>query len=128
MKTQIIDAQTHTDEGPPGWTAGPGDITRQDTGLCDPRLIIDIPGACDEHLQFAKSPTGWKTQDEWSAFLVNLTTNGMKYPVTVFKEIDGTVHVWEGNHRLRAALALGWNQVPVEIRYFGNSQRGGLVI
>lgn len=33
-----------------------------------------------------------------------------------------------GNHRLRDAIAAGLNRVPVEIRYFGNSQRAGLVI
>lgn len=127
-ETQITSVETYIDEGPKGYAAGKNDITRQDTGQIDPRLIANIPGANGEHTFFANGNTGRMTNKEWIMFKTDLRANGMQYPTTIFKEIDGTVHVWEGNHRRAAALEMHMEQVPVEVRYFGNSQRQGLVI
>jgi hypothetical protein len=44
----------------------------------------------------------------------------------VHVEQDRHVHIQEGNHRLRAAHRAGI-PVPVEVKYFGNSQQQGLV-
>jgi len=126
--TKIQNAETYIDEGPKGWTGGKNDITRQDKGQIDPRLIAHIPGANNEQELFARRSTGRMTREEWEAFKLDLTKNGMEWPITIFKEKDGTVHVWEGNHRLVAALEMGWALAPIEVRYFGNSQRMGLVV
>ena len=120
--------KTWIDEGPSkNYTAGRNTVTRQDTGEIEIGKIKDLPGECGEHQMFARCSTGRMIQSEWNAFLDDLSKNGMEWPITIFKEKDGTVHISEGNHRMHAALELGWNLVPVEIRYFGNSQREGLV-
>jgi GNAT superfamily N-acetyltransferase len=36
---------------------------------------------------------------------------------------DGVAWVSEGNHRIMAAAALGWESIPVQIRYFDGGQR-----
>ena len=128
METQIANAETHIDEGPARWAGGKNDITRQDKGQINPGLIAHIPGANNEQKLFAAKQSGRMTRDEWRAFKRDLSNNGMQYPITIFKEKDGTIHIWEGNHRLAAALEMEWSQVPVEIHYFGNSQRAGLVV
>lgn len=46
----------------------------------------------------------------------------MKYPICIFVEQDGNIFLAEGNHRLQVAKQLNWQEAPVEIRYFGNSQ------
>ena len=53
---------------------------------------------------------------------------GVTDAILIFKEMDGRVYIHEGNHRLRAAVAAHLASVPVEVRYFGNSQRSGLVL
>lgn len=117
--------KTWIDEGPKGYSGSAA--TRGDEGEIDIGLIADLPGESNEHLLFARCPTGRMTQAKWDEFKADLTKNGMTEAIFVIKEKDGRVHISEGNHRLRAALELGWTRVPVEIRYFGNSQREGLV-
>jgi len=36
---------------------------------------------------------------------------------------DGSAWVNEGNHRIMAAAELGWETLPVEIRYFDGGER-----
>jgi len=38
-------------------------------------------------------------------------------------EPDGTVQVYEGNQRIAAAAEVGLETIPVEVRYFGGSER-----
>lgn len=120
--------QTWIDEGPKNWTAGAYAATRQDTGQVELAKIANLPGECNEHELFAQCRTGRMSMQEWDAFKANLSENGMNEAIFIIKEKDGRVHISEGNHRVRAAGELGWTMVPVEIRYFGNSQREGLVI
>jgi very-short-patch-repair endonuclease/endogenous inhibitor of DNA gyrase (YacG/DUF329 family) len=120
--------KTSIDEGPPGWTAGNNDITRTDKGMIPPQRIIGIPGERGEHRLFLSSPTGRYSPRDWDKFVQDIKKNGVKEPITIFKEKDGTVHIHEGNHRLRAAIEAGLKLVPVDIRYFGNSQRTGLIV
>jgi ParB-like chromosome segregation protein Spo0J len=62
----------------------------------------------------------------FAALVADLKANGMREPVTVHVEQDRRVHIHEGNHRLRAAHRAGI-AVPVEVKYFGNTQQHGLV-
>lgn len=113
------------DEGPQGYIADKNTVTRIDKGKINPQEIINLPGEYGEEKLFAICKTGHYTQSEWNVFLQDLSDNGMQYAITIFKEKDGVVHIHEGNHRLRAAIELGREFVPIEIRYFGNSQRRG---
>ena len=35
---------------------------------------------------------------------------------------DGTPYINEGNHRVKAAKALGWEYIPIELRYFNGGE------
>jgi len=120
--------KTRIDEGPPDWNAGRTDTTRSDRGMIDPREIVGLPGENDEHLLFKRDRTGGYGTAKWNAFVQDVKQNGVKEPIIIFKEKDGKVHISEGNHRVRAAVEAGLKDIPVEIRYFGNSQRDGLVV
>jgi len=114
------------DEGRPGWRAGPGDLTRLDTGVLPAARLLDIPGAAGEEVLFRRAPSGRMPPEAFAAMVEDLKAQGMRYPVTVHVEQDGRVLIHEGSHRLRAALQVGI-PVPVEVKYFGNVQRRGLV-
>jgi hypothetical protein len=120
--------KSQIDEGPPWWTPEPYTITRLDEGHVDPKELLHLPGMEGEHLLFENDHTGGYGEERWNALVEDIRVDGLKWAILVFKEMDGRVGIYEGNHRLRAAIAAGLNRVPVEIRYFGNSQRAGLVI
>lgn len=113
---------THLDEGPKTWRAGPADLTRVDVGEVDPTLLLSLPGAAEEQHLFAACPSGRMEPEAFDALVSSIKSEGMHHPVTVHVEIDGTVVITEGNHRLRAA-AQADAMARVEIKYFGNSQR-----
>lgn len=114
------------DEGTPTWRAGPGDLTRLDTGVLPAGMLLDLPGAEGEEALFRQSPTGRMGPEGFAALVADLKANGMRDPVTVHVEQNRRVHIHEGNHRLRAAHQAGL-AVPVEVKYFGNAQQAGLL-
>lgn len=117
----------HIDEGSPGFLAGPYDLTRMESWVLeDASGVMDIPGGAGEHLLFRDSPNGRMSPAQFADLIEDLKENGMHYPVTVHVEKDLRVMIYEGNHRLRAAIKAGC-KVKVEIKYFGNSQKAGLL-
>ena len=114
------------DEGPAGWRAGPGDLTRLDAGVLPAHLLVNLPGAAGEEDLFRRVPSGRMAPQSFADLVADLKARGMRSPVTLHVEQDGRVVIHEGNHRLRAALEAGI-PVPVEVKYFGNAQRRGLV-
>ena len=49
--------------------------------------------------------------------------NNKEYPPFVTIGYDGVPYVSEGNHRIMAADKLGWETMPVELRYFEGGER-----
>ena len=88
--------------------------------LVDINELKDLPGFKGEHLRretevskkHIKTLTESMEKDGW--------TGGS---VMVFVEMDGSVILGEGNHRVQAALNAGITEIPVEIKYFGNSNQ-----
>lgn len=79
--------------------------------------IINLPGMSGEHERIHPG-------DERVAELVqSMKEKGYddSEPVFINVEQDGTVHVNEGNHRMRAAREAGLTDIPVEVRYYGGS-------
>lgn len=104
-------------------SAKPTDVSRIDRGYIDPNLLSNIPGKCGEQLLFVMSPTGRMGKAEFARLTKSLSIGWSEImPVTVFVEKSGSVVIFEGNHRLRAAIAAGIDAF-VEIRWFGNSDR-----
>lgn len=52
-----------------------------------------------------------------------LTDSGEEYVPFINVAYDGTAWINEGNHRIMAALALGWSDLPVQISYFDGGER-----
>lgn len=52
-----------------------------------------------------------------------LTDSGKEYIPYIEVAHDGSAWVSEGNHRIMAAKELGWDSLPVEIRYFDGGER-----
>jgi len=52
-----------------------------------------------------------------------LSDDGREYAPFVTVAHNGEAWVSEGNHRIMAAAALGWDKLPVEIRYFDGGER-----
>lgn len=98
------------------------DLTRVDEGYLPAEKLMCLKGACGEHLLFSKSQYGRKSKEDFESLADDIAINGMDYPVTVHIEADGSVVIWEGNHRLRAAASKGL-PIYVEIKYFGESYK-----
>ena len=52
-----------------------------------------------------------------------LKQNGEEYAPFVMVAYNGEAWVNEGNHRIMAAAALGWDELPVELKYFDGGER-----
>lgn len=52
-----------------------------------------------------------------------LMSNGKEYAPFINVAYNGEAWVNEGNHRIMAAAALGWDKLPIEIRYFDGGER-----
>ena len=106
-----------------GQSGNNGHLTRVETGRIDPKLIAHIPGAAGERRGEHRNRSG----ADWEHFKKDLAENGIKFPITIFSESGKNPVVYEGNHRIDAALELGMGLVPVDIRYFGKAEDDGLV-
>lgn len=125
MKTLQLGLKiTYVDEGPSGWIASNYDLTAIQSGYIDPQNIKDFPGQNNEHLLFKNSVTGRMTSDKFETLSKEILNNPQNvHAILIFQEKDGTRHISEGNHRLRAALHSNAPAIKIEIRYFGNSQK-----
>lgn len=52
-----------------------------------------------------------------------LTDDGKEYMPYIEIGYDGKPWISEGNHRIMAAVAEGWDYIPAEVRYFDGGQR-----
>lgn len=119
---------TGLDEGTPRWEAGTSDTTRWDYCYIEPSRLLNFFGKNNEHLLLAKHPHGRLTDKEWAEFTENIRVRGeVVWPVVITKEKNGFVYIMEGNHRIRAAVEVGIEKIRVEFRYYGNSQKNGLI-
>ena len=95
----------------------PGSITASFNNLwLDPRFLATIPGQRGEEKRI--EPERVKTLAE------SMEKQGFLqgYNPLVCVESDGHATVWEGNHRIRAAVKAGLKAIPVDIRYFGSGE------
>lgn len=111
------------DEGPSGWRAGDYDVTRRDIGRLSPRKLLRFVGQKGEQQLFENSQTGRYSLREWRHFVADIRRRGVQSAISVLVLKNGDVVIQEGNHRIRAAIAAGRRSVPVEVSYYGNSQR-----
>lgn len=80
----------------------------------DPKDIVKLPGARGE-----QDFINW---DKVARLAESMKVIGMEYKPLIIIEQDRTAYIWEGNHRVRAAIEAGLETITVEIRYFGGSE------
>lgn len=64
---------------------------------------------------------GLYKEEKWNAFLENIHTI-LQDPIILNVNSDGSIKVWEGNHRIEACRQLGINEIPAKVFYMGGSQ------
>lgn len=111
------------DEGHLGWEAGRRDLTARQRGDIAVSELLDLPG-CNGEVRNWRQDGGFGnySTSEWQEFLDDVAVNGIQDPLMIWVNADQSICLAEGNHRLQAALQLDLPSVPVDIRYFGNSQ------
>ena len=73
---------------------------------------------------------GSYSEPAWNEFLSDIRHNGIQKPLLIRVMPAGSrwsrpgkmPELWEGNHRLQAAIQLGMKEVPVVIDYFGRAE------
>lgn len=126
-KTYVDDPVERGDRYAEDWDPGPGVITRSDEGCVNPKLLLGIPGRKDEHLKLT-FPPGRYTPEKWDAMVRWVASPEFDYAPLIIKEKDGRVFIYEGNHRIRAAVVARVLFLPVIIRYMAGSQRGNKLV
>lgn len=105
-----------------------GTLTASVGGYLPPDLLAEIPGQSREHLRWEEGKRGIpddRTKNEWEAFVDDIGRRGVLSDVLIDVYPEGPfdpVSVYEGNHRIRAALQAGLADVPVEVRFFGHAE------
>jgi hypothetical protein len=52
-----------------------------------------------------------------------LNNRGQEYVPFIVVAYNGEAWVNEGNHRIMAAARLGWNSLPIELKYYDGGER-----
>ncbi len=126
-KKMITIKEDYLDEGHEGWEAGSFDVTRNLIGTIHIDHIKDFPGqngeirkwhVWNDHKFFGNYP-----EEEWDKFLEDIKQNGIQYELMIWVKKDGSIVIAEGNHRIQACIQLGITEIPIDIRFFGNSQK-----
>ena len=96
-------------------------ITRIEQGTIPTAAIAHMRGERGEWPGEHRNRQGQR----WESFKNDIRQNGIKSPIFILVDPGKPPRISEGNHRRDAALELGMDRVPVEIRYFGHSEREG---
>lgn len=85
-------------------------------------ILQTLPGMSREQSNVRKDDLEWlkKTMKETGKLPI---IHGEEYAPLIQVMYDGSAWVNEGNHRIMAAAALGWNKLPVELRYYDGGER-----
>jgi hypothetical protein len=86
--------------------------------MVDPKDIVSLPGRKEEHL---RDLMGTNRVYELAE---DMQQNGFRewHAPLIIVESDGQAFIYEGNHRIRAAIKAGLDRIPVDIRYEGGSE------
>lgn len=103
-------------------------MTRRETVLIPVIALASMSGARGERREFTsvrdsgEMKFGNYSLAEWDKFKADLAKKGMDEPVTINIDCGKEVCIYEGNHRVQAALQNGWKVIAADIRYFGQAE------
>lgn len=95
------------------------------------RSDVQVPVNILKHLPGMRGEQQNVRQDDLDAIVnimsktgkLPLTDRGEEYVPFIMVAYNGEAWVNEGNHRIMAAAKLGWDKLPVEIKYFDGGER-----
>lgn len=110
---------------------GKGDDTKEtffQKGILSLDTLVNAEGFSGENRQWVDNGDGTRdfgnyTEEKWNAFLEDVKTNGIQEPIVVNVNSDGSMKIWEGNHRVEACIQLGLTEIPAKVYYMGQSQQ-----
>jgi len=86
-------------------------------------LLKQIPGMRNEQQNVRQGDLAAIMKIMSDTGKLPLSDSGKEYKPFINVAYDGSAWVNEGNHRIMAAAALGWQDLPVEISYFDGGER-----
>jgi ParB/Sulfiredoxin domain len=121
-KTGLPATLTGTDYA--GETGNLDHITRNETGLIPTSAVARLPGVNGEKPGEHRNYKGQR----WEDFKRDIAEHGIQSPIFITVDYGQEPKISEGNQRRDAAVELGLETVPVEIRYFGHAEQQGTVL
>lgn len=99
-------------------------LTGKQEGTIPTSVLASLVGARGEQRGQHRNKQG----EKWEAFKADIAERGIQDPIFITVDPGKAPQINEGNHRLDAAMELGLESVPVEIRYFGKAEDEGTVM
>lgn len=81
-------------------------------------LLATIKGCRGEQDRTRHEDLAWLKKEMETENRLPLYSENRQYCPMVVVWYDGSAWINEGNHRIKAAFALGWEYLPVTLRYF----------
>lgn len=102
-------------------------LTRRELVLMPVEALSRLTGARGEKREFHESADGKGyfgnyPETDWQAFKEAVNRDGMNEPITINIDLDEPITIYEGNHRLQAAIQSGWKVIAADIRYYGKAE------
>jgi len=98
-------------------------LTAKEEGFVPTEYIADLQGARGEIRGQHRNRQG----KDWEDFKKDIQDRGIQQPIFIVSEPGFGPRIYNGNHRLDAALELGLSEVPIEARYFGKQEDMGFL-
>ncbi|SEI14545.1 hypothetical protein [Paraburkholderia hospita] len=103
-------------------------LTRKEMVIIPVSALAHMHGVRGERREFTTDDAseqrfGNYSLAAWEKFKSDLARDGMNEPLTINIDVGEEVCVYEGNHRLQAALQSGWNVIAADIRYYGHAEQ-----
>lgn len=103
-----------------------GHLTRRELVLMPVASLAHLTGARGEKREFNESDGkryfGNYPETDWQAFKEAVNRDGMSEPITINIDLDAPITIYEGNHRLQAAIQSNWQVIAADIRYYGKAE------
>lgn len=101
-------------------------LTRCELVLMPVEVLARFTGSRGEQIDFherdGKRYFGHYTEADWQSFKEAINRDGMNEPITMHIEWDEPITIYEGSHRLQAAIQSGWKVIAADVRYYGKAE------
>ena len=102
-------------------------LTRRELVLVPVEALARFTGSRGEQRDYRESDDGKRyfgnyTDADWHSFKEAINRDGMNEPITINIDLDDPITIYEGNHRLQAAIQSGWKVIAADIRYYGKAE------